>query len=208
MKQADGARPERVLISPAVDGRLRDCTGGACSPNQRHLLLACARDLLTVTFSTDDTSGTPPKVTPFVVNEYTQNFPAFSPDGRWVAYVSNHGGRGDVYVRPFPDPGPELALRAGGSRPSRWLGRSLLLWTNKGPIAVEVKTHPSLQAGQPKRLLDRFEYRVGPGTLGFEVAPDGQRFLVMKRNRTPQALTRLHVVLNWMEEVRRKLQQR
>ena len=77
-----------------------------------------------------------PKV--FVQTEFNETYPAFSPDGRWVAYTSSESGRNEVYVVPFPGPGGKWQVSQGGGAYPRWEGRlgRAVLSVVRGPVDV------------------------------------------------------------------------
>ncbi|HUL74661.1 MAG TPA: protein kinase [Vicinamibacterales bacterium] len=123
----------------------------------------------------------------------------FSPDGHWVAFVSNESGRGEVYVVPYPGPGPKVQVSDhGGSRP-RWsaTGRELLFWDSNGGSAglysVPVQLSP-FSAGTPVHLFSMFA-----GTT-WGVAPDAQHFLIESVAEGASLAT----VTNWFDELRRR----
>jgi serine/threonine-protein kinase len=118
--------------------------------------------------------------------------PEISPDGRWLAYQSNESGRDEIYVRPYPDveAGRVLISTAGGTRPA-WApdGRELFYLDGDGlltvvPLRVAGGT---LEPGQPT-TVSRTLYFAGSSSLGvaalrgYDVAPDGQRFLMIKES--------------------------
>jgi Tol biopolymer transport system component len=123
-----------------------------------------------------------------------------SPDGRWLAYVSDESGRDQVYVRPSGRPGaPERVSRDGGGQP-RWRGDGkelelFYLSHDGGLMAVNVREGASgLEVETPEVLVpaDALTDVVG----SYEVAPGGQSFLV--RMRVEEDVTqRIHVVTNW-----------
>jgi serine/threonine-protein kinase len=140
-----------------------------------------------------------------------------SPDGRWLAYESNESGRFDVYVRPFPnvDSGRWLVSTAGGTRPL-WSrnGRELFyLDADDFLTAVPVQTLGSaFRPGNPVRLLSKKYYpgftALGLDLRGYDVSPDGQRFLMLKDAAPAQSTqpsgqlsASMIVVLNWIDEV-------
>ena len=57
---------------------------------------------------------------PFIQSPFEEQFPTFSPDGRWLAYASNQSGRMEVYVTPYPGPGPRHHISAEGGRAPAW----------------------------------------------------------------------------------------
>jgi len=119
-----------------------------------------------------------------------------SPDGRWIAYVSDESGRDEVFVRSFPSTeGKWMVSGNGGTRP-RWRadGRELFFLSSNGMMmAVPVQTRPLFEAGPAQPLFEI------PRASDYAAAPDG-RFLVQMPHDTP-AGNQLHVVLNWMSEL-------
>ena len=101
----------------------------------------------------------------------------FSPDGRWIAYVSNESGRNEIYVRPFPGPGGKWQVSAdGGVTPTWSRARSELLYgTPSGQIMVAAYTTEgeSFRAEKP-RLWSEGRYVVR-GSRMFDLHPDGNR---------------------------------
>jgi eukaryotic-like serine/threonine-protein kinase len=150
---------------------------------------------------------------PFSQTPFAELFAEISPDGRWVAYHSTESGRSEVYVRPFPSgPGKWPVSTDGGVYP-RWRrdGTELFYVNNVNPfggsplMSVPIQTSGStFRAGIPKALFDTqlspgLRHTGGPANV-FAVAPDGQRFLMLKpaagsaREPAPSTIT---VVLNW-----------
>jgi serine/threonine protein kinase/Tol biopolymer transport system component len=130
-----------------------------------------------------------------------ENGAAISPDGRWVAYMSNESGANEIYVLPFPGPGPKsrVSLDSGGA--PRWSrdGKELLYWA-KVPtaslMAVAVTTSPTFRAAQPHKLFEQFS------TTTWDTTRDPNRFLVELTSR--QEGTTLNIVTNWFEELERR----
>jgi serine/threonine-protein kinase len=80
----------------------------------------------------------------------------FSPDGRFVAYVDNVSGRGEVVIRPFPGPGPLTPVSVGGAREPTWAPNGELFYRRSGDdmmMAVRVATSPALAVGPPTELF-------------------------------------------------------
>ncbi len=103
----------------------------------------------------------------------------FSPDGRFVALVSDETGRPEVYVTAFPPSGRKVRVSSDGASLMRWSrasGEILYVSADRKMVAVPVKTAPSLQIGEPTTLFDV----QGPRRwTGFDVTADGQRFLAI-----------------------------
>ena len=118
-----------------------------------------------------------------------------SPDGRFVAYNSDESGRGEVYVQLFPGGGGKRLVSEGGGVNAIWSrdGRKLFYRRADQVMAVEVETAPDFSTGKP---LSLFAGRYRATGRDFDVAPDGQRF-VMMRSDDPRTTTRLGVLLDW-----------
>jgi dipeptidyl aminopeptidase/acylaminoacyl peptidase len=133
--------------------------------------------------------------------------PRFSPDGRWVAYVSDESGRPEVYVQPYPGPGGKRQVSIEGGTEPMWNPRGGELFYRLGRqfISVPVSTEPTFSTGKPVILFEA-DYAASEFPLtspGYDVAADGQRFLVAKDVEPPP--TRINVVVNWIEELRRRV---
>ncbi len=129
-----------------------------------------------------------------------------SPDGRWLAYLSNESGRWEVYVRPFPGPGGKWQVSTEGGEEPLWSrnGRELFYRNDDKMMAVDISTEPSFRAGTPRLLFaGKYAKRAALAVPNFDVAPDGQRFLMVKATEQQSTATQIHVVLNWFEELKR-----
>jgi eukaryotic-like serine/threonine-protein kinase len=128
----------------------------------------------------------------------------FSPDGHWVAYVSDQTGRSEVWVRPFPGPGAPVRVSPDGGRNPVWSRDGRELFYENGPkvLSTGVVTQESeLRVGTP-RVLFEGGFRFDPGSgRSFDVGPDG-RFLMIEANDTATSASMV-VVQNWFEELKR-----
>jgi serine/threonine protein kinase len=138
--------------------------------------------------------------------------PAFSPDGRWLAYTSNATGQPEVYIRPFQVPGePVTVSTKGGSSPA-WnpRGRELFYLEPgaKGDRMMAVDVTSPARPGRPVALFSfaQSEFVLGGGVLTpYAVAPDGRRFYAVRQpQRSPKPVTEVTIVLNWFEELKVK----
>ena len=153
------------------------------------------------------------KPQPFLDSQFSRSKPQFSPDGRWVAYQSDETGRNEVYVTPYPGPGGKVHLSNEGGTTPRWSrnGRELFYRNGDKMMAVDIQTTPAFRAGAPKLLFEGhyFEGRafsMDQYSVSYDVAPDGKRFLMLKPAAGQNAQSgQLHVVVNWFEELRRRV---
>jgi Tol biopolymer transport system component len=129
-----------------------------------------------------------------------------SPDGRWLAYQSATSGQVDVYVVPFPDPGPRIPISVNGGSDPLWSrdGRELFYTSGDKLVAVAITSGPTLAVGPP-RVLYAGRYRPSPNAVtAFSVAPDGRRFLRVQQVQPDRPVTRIEIVLNWVTQLQIK----
>jgi serine/threonine protein kinase/Tol biopolymer transport system component len=150
------------------------------------------------------------KAQPFLQPGY-EDAPQFSPDGRWLAYVSNESGRKEIYVQPFPGPGGKWQISTEGGSEPMWNPKGKELFYRSGNngdkmMAVDISTQPGFVAGKPRQLFEG-KYLPDPyARANYDVSPDGQRFLMLKPSeQTGNAPTQINVVLNWFEELKRRV---
>ena len=147
---ADGSGSEERLTTGEIEGILP----GSWSPNGQVLLFteitATGRDILGLRFP-DRT------IEPFLRTRFWESAPAFSPDGRWVAYVSDESGRQEIYVQPYPGPGGKSLISTDGGTEPLWNpnGRELFYRNGNKFMAVEIATRPVFAAGKPEELFTR-----------------------------------------------------
>jgi serine/threonine-protein kinase len=139
------------------------------------------------------------------------SFPTFSPDGSWLAYVSGVSGRAEVYVQPYPGPGPRVLISTGGGTAPAWRadgGELYYHFVQDGALrlmAVPITINGSvLSAGMPRQLFEAKGLSTTGPARGYDVTPDGQRFLFARQVEAPP-LPRPPMVLveNWIEELKR-----
>jgi len=145
------------------------------------------------------------KPRPFLRTPFIEGAAAFSPDGRWLAYSSNESGRFEVYVKPVRGAGGPWQISTEGGREPVWArnGRELFFLNADKMMAVDIRTEPTFAPGKP-RLLFEGQYVEASGRFRarYDVAPDSQRFLMVKQSEQTAAPTQLNVVLNWFEELK------
>jgi serine/threonine protein kinase/Tol biopolymer transport system component len=132
----------------------------------------------------------------FIVTEFNERSPAFSPDGRWIAYTSDRSGQTEVWVTSFPDREVTRQVSTGGGRVPLWArdGGEIFYRWGKAVLAVSLRTQPTLDVGVPRELF-RGSYLADAevsGSQDYDVAADG-RFLMFQQDPA----THISVVLDW-----------
>ena len=192
-----GTSPELVREVSEV-GRLEDV-----SPDGRFLVYSTpaertGSDLRLLPLDGDRTKASD-KPLPLLHTPSDESSARVSPDGRWIAYVSDESGREEVYVRPFPAADSRWQISASGGRRPRWRrdGRELFFASpDRSLVAVDVQGGSPFRAGAPRTL---FPLRQGDE---YEVGANGQMFLT-KSLVADDDRNGLQVVLNWTQELRR-----
>jgi len=131
---------------------------------------------------------------PYLQSQFNEQAGAFSPDGRWIAYVSDESGRNEIYVQAFPLSGEKHQISSGGGSEPYWRkdGTELFyLAADRNLMAAPVKLGTSIAPATPKSL---FPVTVGAVRHSYAVTGDGQRFLV---SRLAGEMPPITVVLNW-----------
>ena len=197
-KSADGlGAVEPLVIRPSTQ------FPSSLSSDGRWLLFSdCGRcDLWTVSLSGEPTTE------PLLQTEFDKKNGAFSPDGRWIAYQSVASGRNEIYVRPFPnvEAGQYQVSADGGVQPA-WgpNEQELFYWSDAGLMAVAIETEPTFTPGNPEVLFALDAY-TSNHARNYAVAPDGERFLMIKAGAATEdgSERQMVVVLNWAEELKR-----
>ena len=141
----------------------------------------------------------------FAVSEFEEHSAELSPDGKWAVYVSNVSGQNEVYVRPFPGPGAETVISRGGGTEPVWSvdGSELFYRSGRLMIAVALKTEPRLEIGERTVLFEGIFVSRSPWHAGYDVHPDGERFLMVGLGDASVIGDQINIVVNWFEELRR-----
>ena len=137
---------------------------------------------------------------PIVTGEAHEDDASFSPDGNWLAYVSDEAGRREIYVVSLGGPPGRWQVSVGGGARPSWTTQDEILFLGSGDIfRVSVDTDAGFSASAPE-LLVRGPFR------NFDASADGRRLLVetaLEHRQTNQ----LRVVVNWFDDVRRRMEE-
>ena len=140
------------------------------------------------------------KARPLLAGPYNEQSGDVSPDGRWLAYLCDETGRFEVYVQPYPGPGPRVQVTTGGAPRCNWMPDGRLSFAlNRSPFVQRVAA-----------VLPGSEFRIGPAEplvtapqaiLTGDIAPDGRFGVLLPAGRPEPA--QIIVVLDWMSGLAR-----
>lgn len=145
---------------------------------------------------------------PFLNTTFSELDPVFSPDGRWIAYISNESGTTEVYVRPFPGPGGKWQISTGGGSQPEWSrsGRELY---------YVASTHDKIMAVNCTAIGDSFHAEKpelwSPGQIldrgQFAPSFEGKRIAVLKAPGAVEVppINKVEFIFNFFDELRSKV---
>ena len=194
-KPADGSGQAELLLNMNSQNNLVPTSWSPDGESLAFYDTSGARDIWTLPREGDAST--------FVATAFNERSPMFSPDGRWLAYVSDESGRDEIYVKPYPGPGGKWPISTEGGTEPQWSadGRELFYRLGDKMMVVGVQSEPAFSSGRPQLVFE------GPyltdlfATSNYDISPDGQRFLMIKEEEGQQ--DQINVVLNWTEELKR-----
>lgn len=176
------------------------------SKDEKHLVIELGRrnsdggDTICVAWLAPG-DGNQPEV--LLEEDYFIFHPQLSPDGQWMAYSSGEIEGNVIKISPFPYVGREAQPVSTDGVAPRWSqdGSQLYFIGSSSMMVVEVETEPTLTLGNPKPLFKYTYFSIVPGH-DYDVHPDG-RFLMIKQ--AGSRLNTINIVLNWFEELKKKV---
>jgi Tol biopolymer transport system component len=189
-RQSDGSGSEERLTSDQDAS-----TAVSFSPDGNLLVFQKIRAGVPEIWVYSFEKGSSPR--PFLQGPFRHGGGELSPDGRWMAYESDESGKVEVYVTAFPGPGGKWPISTEGGRAPLWApgGRELFYRKDKKVMRVAVTTSPAFSASRPELLFEG-DYE------GWDIARDGQRFLMVKDEAAESAPKHLNLVLDWFEDLK------
>jgi serine/threonine-protein kinase len=157
----------------------------------------------------------PQEARALVASPANESFPEISPDGTWLAYISDESGRAELYVQPFNQPGRRVTVTSGGATEPAWSPKGGELFYRNGDRSIMSVSYTAGADFVPEKPVQLFQYRPAIGgtsvRASYDVAPDG-RFLVnqavleAQNERNRQIFpSSLRAILNWTSVVERTL---
>ncbi len=206
-KAADGTGEPAVLVESSYNPMSPDWSGAGRYLAYHEENPETQRDIRYLEFGSDGDSSDP--IT-FLNTPAQEQSPKLSPDGRFVAYVSDESGRHEIYVRSFPGgDGRRQASVNGGTQP-RWRSDGGELYYVEGEetmMAVPVSTQSGFTLGQPQKLFESEDLLRASTAFAwplYDVSADGQRFLTttVVEGDDDAPPPKIRIVMNWHEEFR------
>jgi serine/threonine-protein kinase len=190
-RDAQGAGPSERLTEQGVQ------LGGphSLTPDGRTILFGLRTSIASVT---------PPSTEVHTLFSGTalMTDPRVSPDGRYLAYQSSASGRSEIWVSEYPPkPSRRWPVSTGGGTLPRWgRGSRELFFVDQSGLMMA-----ALDGDPPQAAASRVWTAPGEQVLDYDIAPGGQRFLVVLEKRSASTAPRVIVVRNWLEELRARL---
>jgi serine/threonine-protein kinase len=195
-KPLDGSGSEEQLLSGAELRFPGSITPDGTALFYRETAGATGFDIHSVSLTGDRTRE------PVLVTSFNESSPEISPDGKWLAYVSDQSGRNEVYVRRWPDGGAEWQISTDGGTEPVWDpdGRTLYFRRTPSVIAATLAMSEAALTVVRRDSLFSGQYFENVRWPEYDITPDGEQFVFIKLG---DSTVRPVVVLNWVEQAKR-----
>jgi serine/threonine-protein kinase len=172
---------------------------------------ATGYDIWTVPIDSDGAGLRAGNPQPFLQTSSDEQHPSFSPDGKWLAYISNDSGTYQVYVRAFPDNGGHWPVSIDGGAQPMWSRTSRELFFRSGDNQIMVAGYTvngnSFAANKPRVWSEKRTASFGIITPSADLAPDGKHIAAVMSSELPEdQRAQSHVIFleNFFDELRRR----
>jgi Tol biopolymer transport system component/DNA-binding winged helix-turn-helix (wHTH) protein len=197
-KLADGTQPAK----PLIEGNSLENIPGSWSPDGRYIAFARSdvhggtrRQIWMLPLFGDK------KPVPFLESESNEDEPSFSPDGKWLAYVSDESGRSEVYIVPFSRRSGRWQVSAEGGKSPRWRrdGKELFYLSpaNKLMVVKVQNSGAALAIGSAQTLFQTDPPASQWASWAYDVTADGKKFIVVTRAPQSASDSEVTLVVNW-----------
>jgi eukaryotic-like serine/threonine-protein kinase len=148
------------------------------------------------------------QATPFLDTPQLEHMPAFSADGKWIAYASTETGRSEIYVRPYPSSAaPARTISDDGGTAPLWSPDGTeLFYRNAAGNLVAVPMREGTRAGRTQELFRvQGRFRTSGNAAAYDIERNGRRFIMVTEPDNPRPVReQITVVINWLEELKRR----
>jgi Tol biopolymer transport system component len=188
--------PESLLVRPNAIGEATFSRDGRFLVFRERRMRATGRDIWVAPLDSVQAAR------PLLRTPFEERGIALSPDGLWLAYVSDETGSDEIYVRRLAEGSGYWRVSRTGGREPRWGagGRELLYRVQDTIVAAAFTPGAEPRFAPPQAVLVG-RYNTTPTGVGWDIAPDGRRF-VLTRNQGETTNTSVNVVLNWFDHQR------
>lgn len=142
----------------------------------------------------------------FLATKYDEWQSSLSPDGKWIAYVSNETGKYQVYVQPFPKGGSKWQISLDEGYEPHWSsdGKTLYYRSPDRILAVPIETSPTLSVGKSRIIITGYNPMNLDSGITYDLSSDGKHFIVTRAAGQDESLQEMVVVLDWFDDVKQK----
>jgi Tol biopolymer transport system component/tRNA A-37 threonylcarbamoyl transferase component Bud32 len=196
------APPARLAVGSTMQ------FAGAWTPDGKQLVVVEGAKLLLL----EPEGGARPTL--LYETKFFERMPDLSPDGRWLAYVSNETGRSEVFVRAFPGLGNKRQVSTDGGVEPAWSrdGKKLVYPVPNPPphtdkarfFEVEVAASRDTLTMSRPRLVIETSFDGGTMARSWDMTRDAERFLIVKESFPPAVMGphEINFVQGWLDELR------
>ncbi len=196
VKTATGTGEGEILLASEESKHATDWSADGRYVLYTNLSTTTTRDLWVLPRS----AGSEPF--PFLQTVFDERHGQFSPDGKWIAYVSDESGRFEVYVQSFPSTGNKRQISSDGGQQPRWRsdGKALFyMASDRTLMSVDITLGSTVLATAPESL---FRAPVSNPSDRYAVSNDGERFL-MPIAAGETGIPPIVVILDWPTSLER-----
>jgi Tol biopolymer transport system component len=142
----------------------------------------------------------------FLGSRFDEAQASLSPDGKWLAYVSNESGSNQVYVRPFPRGNGKWQISTDMGAEASWSpdGKTLFYKSQSELRAVVIDGSKGMSVGKTSVLVKDFARILFESMVDFDPTPDGKYLICTRPAEDSESQQQVNVVVNWFDEVRQK----
>jgi hypothetical protein len=201
-RRADGSGGDELIWEDPNHSHVTDW-----SPDGKSILIELARpkqrsDIFLIDIATKIAR-------PLIATPFSESSARVSPDGKWLAYLSDESGRGEIYVQPFPSLGHKTVISVDGGSQPIWSddGRTIFFRGEKTFSSARLTvTGDIIQAATPQTLFpDTFMRPQAVNHTTYEVFPDGSFLLFALPDEAASRQAAVVAVFNWLDEARRTI---